>query len=737
MRTPARRIASAAAAIVLSSALLPPASAQVAAPESWEALANALSKRQEASYVELDGKLHLIGWSKGHHVYDPAADTWSKKAGLPLRMNHIQAVAVGGRIYVVGGLTSWPDGDVDTVYIYDPSNNSWSQGAAMPTGRGRGAGATVVHGGKIYYAGGLHDGLVVPWFDVYDPAAEAWSSLPDMPRPREHFHGGVVDGRLWATGGRMGPINSTISETDAFDFSTGQWQTGFAPIPTERGGFGVGTTSDELIVFGGEGGGIHPEVEAYDPANDSWRPLADMATPRHGIQVAECGGAFYIATGATGQGGGNASIHHDVFRLSEGTGCDDGGGGGGGGGGGDPTPVGFDISTLDGADGFGYPPTTLQWGPDGRLYVGYFDGTIRAYTVTRDAANEYRVTATETIGAVSGIPNHDDDGTENSSVDTRLLLGLVVTGSAQNPVLYATSSDPRIGAGNEGEDLDLDTNSGALSRLSWNGSSWDHTILVRGLPRSEENHGPNGIALDAASNTLYWAYGGNTNKGGPSFNFANLPEYAYSAAILSVDLDAIGDSTFDLPTLDDPDRPNANGDDVNDPFGGNDGANQARITSGSPVQVYAPGFRNPYDVVIATVGNHAGKMYTSDNGPNGGWGDTPVGEGTNNCTNQPVNQAESGSNDALHLVSAGYYGGHPNPTRANAANTFNGQSPIVSANPVECDFRGSKTGETTAISLLPNSSNGIAEFTTGNFGGAMEGDLGLAGSQGRTVVRLS
>ena len=117
---------------------------------------------------------------------------------------------------------------------------------------------------------------------------------------------------------------------------------------------------------------------------------------------------------------------------------------------------------------------------------------------------------------------------------------------------------------------------------------------------------------------------------------------------------------------DDPSRGPASGpnqNDVNDPFGGNDGANQARRPAGSPVQVFAPGFRNPYDLVIASTGNHAGKMYVPDNGPNGGWGDTPVGEGTPNCTNQTVAQAETGASDALHLVTPGYYGGHANPTR--------------------------------------------------------------------------
>ena len=94
-----------------------------------------------------------------------------------------------------------------------------------------------------------------------------------------------------------------------------------------------------------------------------------------------------------------------------------------------------------------------------------------------------------------------------------------------------------------------------VSRLTWDGSDWLRQDLVRGLPRSEENHTGNGMALDPSTNTLYLAQGGNTNKGAPSLKFAHLPEYALSAAILSIDLDQIGDTTYDLPTLDDEDRP--------------------------------------------------------------------------------------------------------------------------------------------------------------------------------------
>ena len=395
-----------------------------------------------------------------------------------------------------------------------------------------------------------------------------------------------------------------------------------------------------------------------------------------------------------------------------------------------PTPS-FDKSLLQG-DNVGRP-TSLQFGPDGRLYVAQQNGIIRSYKIARNGPNSYSVINTQNITAIQQIPNRNDDGTLNEAVTNRQVLGIVVTGTAANPIIYVSSSDPRIGAGGDGSgDVNLDTNSGTISRLDWNGQSWVKTDLVRGLPRSEENHAPNGMQLSADGNTLYVAVGGNTNHGAPSKNFAELPEYALAAAILKIDLNAIGNTTYDLPTLDDEDR--AGNPDANDPFGGNDGKNQAKIVPGGPVQVYAPGFRNPYDLLIAS----SGKMYTIDNSGNAGWGDVPVNEGpAGNCTNQ-INEPGTTDKDTLHLVSGqGYYGGHPNPTRANTANTFNTtipQSPVSTSNPVECDYLA-PGAEKGSLASFDASTNGLAEYTATNFGGAMDGDL-LAAGYDNTVYRV-
>src|SRR5690554_3423231 len=232
--------------------------------------------------------------------------------------------------------------------------------------------------------------------------------------------------------------------------------------------------------------------------------------------------------------------------------------------------------------------SSLKFGPDGRLYVAQLNGEIKILTVFQSDRNQYEVVALESLTGVKSIPNHDDNGQPAfDSRNTRQSTGLTVGGTASNPVIYVTSSDPKWG-GPSG-DKALDTNSGVITRLTWNGSSWDVVDLVRGLPRSEENHSTNGMQLVTIKGKPYLlaASGGFTNAGSPSKNFTYISEYALSGAILSFDLNALNalptkvdprsgrSYKYNLPTLDDPSRanvnniynpndPNYNGIDVND-----------------------------------------------------------------------------------------------------------------------------------------------------------------------------
>ncbi|TCJ12682.1 choice-of-anchor D domain-containing protein [Flaviaesturariibacter flavus] len=433
---------------------------------------------------------------------------------------------------------------------------------------------------------------------------------------------------------------------------------------------------------------------------------------------------------------------------------------------------------LNGATIFN--PTSIQFGPDKRLYISEQAGFIRIYTIKRNGPNDYSVTSFETITLVRQIPNHNDDGTLNTTVTERQITGILLRGTAANPVIYVSSSDSRIG-GPSGE-TNLDTNSGIISMLTWNGTAWVKIDLVRGLPRSEENHSVNGMQLDDQTNTLFLAVGGHTNAGSPSTNFNFTTEYALSAAILSINLNAImamptkgsGNNTYkyDLPTLDDPTRSNnPDGTDINDPFGGNDGLNQAMLVSGGPVQIYSAGYRNAYDIVLTK----ARKLYTIDNGANQGWGGYPAGEGTANVTNNYVS-GEPGSTtgtptepvvnnlDNFHYIGSidtytpgSFYGGHPCPVRANPAGaglyTHNGTTgvfrtsktgpnplpanwppvPVSMADSRQGDFRMPGTEDGSPLTFS-SSTNGITEYTASNFNGALKGALLAAEYDGSIAI---
>lgn len=307
--------------VTFESPLEPPA----AGTGTWRELPPTSKARQEVSYVQVGGLFYLAGGDTLHEVYDPVAQTWTTVTPLPKFLDHVQGVTVGGLIYYIGGLAGWPGPQADTVYIYDPATDSFSEGAPMP--RGRGAGGVAVYGGKIYYAGGLYaDGEdvssteAVAWFGVYDPATDTWASLPDMPRVRDHFHAAVVDGVFYAIGGRDTTLNATNDFVDAFDFETQTWTTLDTEFPTERGGYASAVLGGEILIFGGEGGGTHNEVEAYTPATNSWRTLTPMPTARHGIQAAVCGNGVYIAAGGVKQGVSPSTVHEALF-FGEPTGC--------------------------------------------------------------------------------------------------------------------------------------------------------------------------------------------------------------------------------------------------------------------------------------------------------------------------------------------------------------------------------------------------------------------------------
>lgn len=287
--------------------------------------------RHEASFVQAGDKFYLFGGRESARrldTYDYASNTWFRSATAPVEFNHFQAVEYQGLIWVIGAFRNnrFPaERPAESIYVFDPAHNVWMEGPEIPEERRRGSTGLVVHDDKFYVAAGNtdgHNGGFVSWFDEYDPQTGAWTTLADAPRPRDHFHAEVANGKLYAIGGRLsggrgGVFAPLIAEVDVYDFTTNAWTTlpPEANLPTPRAAASVATFDGKIMVIGGEGNGrAYDTVEALDPLTNSWESLAPLNYRRHGTQAIASGDGIYITAGSPNQGGGNQR-NMEVFNV--------------------------------------------------------------------------------------------------------------------------------------------------------------------------------------------------------------------------------------------------------------------------------------------------------------------------------------------------------------------------------------------------------------------------------------
>ena len=276
--------------------------------------------RHEAAFVEAGGKFYLIG-GRGNNpvnIYDPITQLWTSGATPPMEMHHFQAVYYDGLIYVINAFTGgFPnETPIANIYTYDPVLDQWNQGSLIPAARQRGSSGVVIYQNKFYVVSGIQNGHTdgwVPWMDLYDPVADSWTTLPDAPRERDHFHAAEIEGKLYLAGGRRSGFGgstfaATVAEVDVFDIATSMWSTlpASANIPTERAGNTVAVVNGQLLVIGGESSSqniAHNETEILDPKTSRWGTLSPLNTGRHGTQAIMYQGKIYVTAGSGSRGG--------------------------------------------------------------------------------------------------------------------------------------------------------------------------------------------------------------------------------------------------------------------------------------------------------------------------------------------------------------------------------------------------------------------------------------------------
>jgi N-acetylneuraminic acid mutarotase len=217
-----------------------------------------------------------------------ASGTWTTLSPLPApKTLHGAATGSDGRVYAFGGTSDDGPPVTATVFAYDVNADTWTSTAPLAAGPRRNFAYASDASGLIYAIGG-YDFSGPPFalnrVEQYDPSADAWNELPDMPTRRQGAAAASgPDGRIYVMGGTDTSFQ-TVAVTEIFDPAADAW-TAAAPMNTPRTGFGAAAGSDgRIYVFGGYSGDAYvATVEAYDPASDTWVPVSPMNEARYGV----------------------------------------------------------------------------------------------------------------------------------------------------------------------------------------------------------------------------------------------------------------------------------------------------------------------------------------------------------------------------------------------------------------------------------------------------------------------
>ena len=282
-----------------------------------------LGPRQEHGVAGFDDNIFVVGGVRYNNdntvetvnlveYYATKKQKWHVAAPLPQAVNHANASAIDGKVYVLGSLSAgvnWTA--LSDTYVYTSGNDSWTALAPMPQGTARGASAIGVYKDTVYLAGGqLYLEIVPPYqqpgldlVSSYNTTSNTWNTaLPNLPQVRQHVSGAIVGSTFYVIGGREFDIHSFHNTTFALDLNNPTEWREMAQMPTARGSLACAALGTVIYCFGGEGDTsdeyeIFGQVEAYDTLTDTWSSLPPMEVPRHGAGAVALGGQIWIPGG--------------------------------------------------------------------------------------------------------------------------------------------------------------------------------------------------------------------------------------------------------------------------------------------------------------------------------------------------------------------------------------------------------------------------------------------------------
>ena len=225
------------------------------ATNAWTTLAGMPASLSNLTLTEAGGYLYAIGGRDNSSTkssvyrYDPGTNVWSTMASLSMaRMDH-RTVSYAGKIHVLDGDPNATGVETTSHEVYDIAGNSWSAGTALPTAR-YGFSASEV-GGKFYLIGGVTSaGSPSALNQAYVPVSSTWSTLTPMDRPRYAQATVVANGLIYMFAGNR---TSAISDCEQYDPVSDTF-TPVSSAPSARSWLAGGLIGGKAHIVGGYDG---------------------------------------------------------------------------------------------------------------------------------------------------------------------------------------------------------------------------------------------------------------------------------------------------------------------------------------------------------------------------------------------------------------------------------------------------------------------------------------------------
>lgn len=171
--------------------------------------------------------------------YNPETDSWQSLTPMPLPVYNFGMVAIGTKIYILGGLITSQLDPSNKTQIYDTQTDTWSYGTPMPITTCGGTAAAITDGvdSKIYYIG---NELVLKYYEYSD--SWSWDYTYDSP-------------------------------TQIYDLQTGNWTVGASSPTTRISGASLAVVNNTIYAIGGYDG------ISQTTANEQYFPLDYQDNP--------------------------------------------------------------------------------------------------------------------------------------------------------------------------------------------------------------------------------------------------------------------------------------------------------------------------------------------------------------------------------------------------------------------------------------------------------------------------